>query len=873
MNKKTANVLTFTSLSLIALTANQSVLAQNKLSFINHKSTNFLLTQNNENVKQITDLLIEENDNQLSLTIVTQDGKSIVPLIMREENRLVIDLVDSALQTDIIRVNPTANIAEISLKTLDDSTVRLTIISNNNRNYQAQIIPSDRNLILGISERNFAQNLPNLDDITITITGTRTARSLLDSANSITIIDSQQIERQLINDIQDLVRYEPGVSVGRNANRFGNQDFNIRGIDGNRVLLQVDGISVPDNYVGRGRDYFNLETTRRVEIIKGPASALYGSDAIGGVVSFITKDPQDYLNTFGNSFYSSGQIGYDTSSELLNLTGVIAGEDEDGKLQFSAVASFTDGSELKTVTGAETNPQKITGYSLTSKLVYNFDENSSLKFTGEFLRDDVDTVVLNEIGSTPFNVRPPNFIFFDRQEVNADDTRSRNRLSLDYNYQSPNPSWLENLNAKIYYQNANIKEKKLSVGIQQSFGQEQPSFRPVTRDELNQFKQDIFGAELQLQSDFNTGRASHRLVYGVDFSQTSTSRPRDNTLIFADGTTSKFVVGETFPNKTFPDTDTTRLGLYLQDEIEIGRFSIIPAIRWDYFGLNAKEDDDFRRINVDGFTVENRSDSAFSPKIGIVYKPRDELALYGQYARGFRSPPYDDANIGFTNFAFGYAVLPNANLKPEKSNSFEVGIRGNYPQFNFSLAGFYNDYEDFIDTVNVGTRADGFQQFQSQNIDSARIYGIEAKTEYFFNPDKTGFSVLGSLAWAVGDSDSGSGFVPLNSVNPFEAVLGVRYRADEDKWGTQLLSTFVGAKSADRIDGENLFAPDGYVLLDLISYYNFSPNTSLNVGLFNLFNTEYFSWSDVRGLTADNANLPRYAPPGFNMGVNFIVRF
>lgn len=867
-------ILTYTLLTILPLILIEPVKAQIKSS-IDLKNNAVKIAQSND--EEITDIVVNETETGLQITIITKSGKALIPIIMTEKNDLIVEFLGAKIDQEFTQLNPTKNIAQIIVTPIENSVVKMIITGKNETIPQAEILSTDNNLVLGIKETDTtitAGNIPDISDLTITITGTRTLRRLLDSSSSITVIDSQQIERQLIQNIQDLVRYEPGVSVGRNANRFGNQDFNIRGIDGNRILLQVDGVRIPDNFTGRGRDYFNLETVKRVEIIKGPASALYGSDAIGGVVSFITKDPQDYLDTFGNSFYSSGQVSYNTADESFSVTGVIAGEDKEGKLQFSTVATYSGGSELKTSSGVQVNPQEINDYSLTSKLVYNFNENSQLKLTGEFLYGTADTTLLSEIGVTPFNVRPPNVVFFDRQNVNATDTRSRNLLSLDYNY-TQETGWLQSLNAKFYYQNAEIKEEKISQGIQQTFGRGRPVFAPVIRDEVNKFDQDIIGGELQLQSDFMTGNASHRLVYGLDISSTSTSRPRDNTLTFRDGRISKFVIGEEFPNKTFPDTDTLRLGLYLQDEIEIGQFSIIPGIRWDYFSLNANEDDDFRRINVDNFKVEDRNDSALSPKIGIVYKPTAELALYGQYARGFRSPPYDDSNIGFTNFAFGYAVLPNANLEPETSNSFEIGIRGNYPSIDFSLAGFYNDYQNFIDTVTLGTRAtDGFSLFQSQNIDSAQIYGIEAKAEYFFNATREdGVSLLASLAWAEGNNDSGNGSVPLNSVNPFELVFGVRYKAPEDKWGTDLVSTFVAGKSESRIDGDDLFAPSSYFLLDLLSYYNFSKNASLNVGLFNLFNAQYYVWSDVRGLTPTDNNLKRFAPPGFNASVNFVLRF
>ena len=709
-------------------------------------------------------------------------------------------------------------------------------------------------------------------DLEITITATKTPRFVLDSTASIVIVESEAIEQQVMRSIRDLVRYEPGVSVGRNPNRFGNQGFNIRGIDGNRVLIQIDGIRTSDNYVGRGRDFFNLETIERVEIVKGPASALYGSDAIGGVVSFITKDPEDYLNVFGDSIYTSLTTNYGSAQEGNTTTGIIAVEDETGTIEASSAVTISNNSEFKNFGEIASNPQDGNELNILTKLVYNLNENNSFKLTGEILDSTTDTTLITEVGRTSLDVSGGPPVFFQREEVEAEDKRKRDRISLNYDYENSDSSWLQKANFSLYYQNSQIEEDKVSTGIRQ------PTFPPVNtpieRVDINEFKQDVFGGDVQLESNFAIGKSDHRLVYGVEIYNTETSRPRDSSIInLNDGSITKFVAGEEFPNKTFPDTDTFRLAAYVQDEIEIGQFSIIPGIRWDYYSLTANEDADFARINVNNFEVEDVNESAFSPKLGIVYKATPELAFYGQYARGFRSPPYDDANIGFTNFAFGYTVLPNGDLEPETSDSFELGIRGAYPSLNFTLAGFYNDYDNFIDTVGLGPRpSDGFLQFQSQNIDQAEIYGLEAELEYFLTGNKSnGFSLIGSIAWAKGDNTSQDESVPLNSVNPIEAIVGLRYRASENRWGTELIATIVGEKT--RIDGDDLFAPDGYTTVDLIGYYNLSDRTSINLGLFNLLNEKYFIWSDVEGRTNSDPDLERFAQPGFNAAASVRFRF
>ena len=125
----------------------------------------------------------------------------------------------------------------------------------------------------------------------LVITGTRTPRAAKTTPGTITVFDGKYLDNNYIQNIQDLIRYEPGVSVQNRPTRAGNSGYTIRGISGNRVFVQVDGIRIPDSYFNSGRDVVDFDAIKRVEIIRGPASTLYGSDAIGGVVSYISKDP------------------------------------------------------------------------------------------------------------------------------------------------------------------------------------------------------------------------------------------------------------------------------------------------------------------------------------------------------------------------------------------------------------------------------------------------------------------------------------------------------------------------------------------------------------------------------------------------------
>ena len=142
------------------------------------------------------------------------------------------------------------------------------------------------------------------------------------------MIDEQEIDRFLMQDLRDLFKYEPNVSVGNNR-RYGLQDITIRGIGGNRVLLQVDGIRLPGQFQfgtpSIGRDYVDLDALQRMEVIRGPASALYGSDALGGVVTFKTLDPAEVLKRFGRQdALTIFSTQYDTSDRSWVNTAAIA---------------------------------------------------------------------------------------------------------------------------------------------------------------------------------------------------------------------------------------------------------------------------------------------------------------------------------------------------------------------------------------------------------------------------------------------------------------------------------------------------------------------------------------------------------------------
>ena len=703
-------------------------------------------------------------------------------------------------------------------------------------------------------------------ELEITVIGTRTRRALKDSPSTVSVQQRQDLDRNFVRNLGDTIRYEPGVSVDNRPTRAGNGSVNIRGIEGNRVLLLVDGIRLPDilGMTNTNRNLVDFDCLKRIEILRGSASSLYGSDALGGVVAYTTKDPEDYLQ--GRNISQQVKATYIGASRNLSENIVLA--DKRGNISTSLCYTRQDGRETSNLGNISANPQTVGGNNLVGKVAYQLNPQHQLILTGELFDRRTQTTVNSSLGALPG--APGQTV--NRTSQTADDINARGRVSLGYTYNNPTGSLVQKLKSNIYYQNANTTEDSTELRTVSSAA----GTSTRRRTPFNTFRQGILGGDIQLETNLGGNDLRQKLVYGVDLNVTDTSRSRNNTEFnLTTGTQTKNVGGETFPNRTFPNSKTTRFGVYLQDEIELanGRLSIIPAIRYDYYNLNPQVNDpDFIRIGGRVQDVKELTASAISPKVGVVYKLSPETSITAQYARGFRSPPYDDAAIAFTNFAQQYTVIPNANLKPETGDGFEIGIKTDGVSFKGSLVGFYNRYDNFIDTVQIGTASISGQtlnQFQSQNIKGAEISGLEARGEYRFSQQPGGFSLLASAALIKGNNLETN--QPLDSIDPFKAVVGLRYRSSDERWGTELVTTLVSSK--DRNTTPTGFKTPGYTNFDLLSYYNFSPDTTLNIGLFNIFNTKYYQASDVRGVAATSSILDLYTQPGFSVAASLGIRF
>ncbi len=698
----------------------------------------------------------------------------------------------------------------------------------------------------------------------IVVSGSRSEQNKDDLPASIDVIDSKQIEERQIQDIRDAVKDVPNVSVRRAPARFGmasgdtgrdgNSGFNIRGLDGNRVLMLVDGIRQPRSYVfsanAFGRDYFDIGLVERIEILKGPASALYGSDGMAGLVNFITREPSSYLRD-GKRFGGSASLGYSGDDNGFRAGVTLAGQSSDS-LQWLLSANVGRSHAVENmghnyavnIDRTAPNPEVDNSNSLLGKIVLTPNANQKHTLSFEHVEKKSDYTLWSGVAKRPYAATSVT-------DLKAHNDLERNRLSWDGRFRI-DTLLADTLQGFASYQKARSREYAF-----------EDRFTAVDRARDTTYDENMLQLGLQAGKTIRMdGGWAQKIIYGVDFSNADIKNLQTGLTPPA---------GETFPLKRFPDTRERTSAFYVQDEFVHEQWNITPGVRFDRFSLDA----DPAGFNATAVSV---SGSAVSPKLGVLFRPTSQWGVYGNYGAGFKAPNAFQVNNFFENVTSGYKTIPNPDLKPEKSQNFELGVRGRWTNFNFDATAFTGDYKDFIEeNRQVGGR--GIPRidpiiFQSVNIARVRIDGFEVKGEARF-PLSPGHVVSVPFAYGQARGRDRTANQPLNSVDPRKLTMGLKYEAPS--WNVRLDAAYHAAKNLSDIDRRSLagayYAIPAAATLDLGGQWRINRDLRLNLAVVNLTNKKYWQWSDVRGGAVTANNIDAFTQPGRHVNVSLVADF
>lgn len=697
----------------------------------------------------------------------------------------------------------------------------------------------------------------------VVVSGSRTEQLTDELPVSIDVINAADIEQGQIRDIRDAAKNLPNVSVkraparfglvgGASAGRDGNAGFNIRGLDGNRVLLLVDGIRAPRSYVfgsnAFGRDSFSIDLLKRIEIIRGPASVLYGSDGLAGLVNFITYDPAEFLPN-DQTLGGRASVNYSGDNQGVAVSATVAGRVSDSTEWLLSAnhgrAKELDNMGTNDVRNADRtrpNPQTDRFNALLGKLVLRPTAVQKHVVTLEHVEKKSDYDLLTARSKSPVTASS----VLDGKALN---TGERNRLTWDAGY-TLDLALADSLQTVLGYQNAKSS-----------------SYTFEDRNTLPDRVRDMTYGEYAWQAGVQVGKTirlspdwSQKLTYGVDYSRARITNLQTGQVPAA---------GETFPLKRFPDTVESSAALYLQDEFISNAWSITPGVRVDRFKLDASQA---------GFIgqVASLSGSAVSPKLGVLWRAGPEWSVFGNYASGFKAPNASQLNGYFENLTAFYKTISNPNLKPEKSKNLELGVRGRTGQLSLDVAAFTGRFSNLIEdnaTVGGAGRRGDPTIFQSINVGNARISGFEVKGVMDW-----GRVAGGRLSTPFGygqthgkDTDSGQS---LNSIDPAKLFASVKYQTPA--WDVRLdLSRHAGKKAGDVDVATNAtqFLVPAATTLDLGGQWRISKKLRLNAGIANLTDKKYWNWSDVSGLAANSSVVDAYSQPGRHVNVSLVVDF
>ena len=309
-----------------------------------------------------------------------------------------------------------------------------------------------------------------------------------------------------------------------------------------------------------------------------------------------------------------------------------------------------------------------------------------------------------------------------------------------------------------------------------------------------------------------------------------------------------------------------------------GGLSFIPGARYDYYSMEPKSDEGYDNALGDAEEIpEKISDNHLSFRFGLLQEISGDLSLYVQYAQGFKVPPYDLAYFYFDHVAFsgnGIRIIPSAELVPEESDTYEIGIRGTVGNLDYDLSAYKSEYENFIQIAYVETVSEinmdfGFplpldvDVFQYQNIESTEIAGVEFRLNYSVTED---FNLMLNGEWM--DSEDLSTGEQLTTIRPFNGTLGAT-------WGRDWFALDAWLRYAEGMDKNpaGTLTTDSYTTFDVYARFYFSDNFSVGVGVLNAFDEDYIEYSSIAGIPDDGRDLTLYSEPGRTVSATLKYRF
>jgi len=535
------------------------------------------------------------------------------------------------------------------------------------------------------------------------VTATRTARPVFLTPVSVSVVGAEQINRLAPRTVTDVLRSLPGVDV----TGVGAQQPRpvIRGLRGQRILLLQDGLRL--NNTRRQQDFgevpalVDVENIERVELVRGPASVLYGTDALGGVINVITRRPQaDGLR---------GALSYQYGGAMGLNRGALRAYRQSGRTGVDVAAHWRTANDYEAPAGAFGD---IALGSATAVRNTGIEDKSAAARLSVEVADGHDVFVRGELyraQEAGFGLVEPDSYApgTARVEITYPEQRFE-KLTLGYEGLSLG-SVADRLQLYTYLQS---NERELAFDFFTGFGPTAPPGAGLTIKNENYTDMNTFGVRAEAKKLLG----SVLVTYGVDGFRDS-SENTDNSVTTVSGFGPPMVEQSAIP--TVPNATYRSVGGFAQAERQMGRLTLIGGVRGQFIDAETK--------STPGLTapLEQRSRSTVVGSLNGVVELGEGWAAVASVGRGFRAPNLIEWFFqGPVPEAQAYQTT-NPDLEPETSISVDLGVRLRRNRVSLEAFAFQNTVKDGIRVEATGDTIQGLAVYNSLNLDELRYRGLE----------------------------------------------------------------------------------------------------------------------------------------------------
>lgn len=739
-----------------------------------------------------------------------------------------------------------------------------------------------------------------------------------------TVVTKKDIQREMIRNAKDLTRYDTDLGVA-DGGRF-QKGFSLRGVEGNRVGITIDGVTMPDSEenslfarygnFNSSRPYVDSELVSHIDIDRGSDSFLSGAGALGGSVNYYTLNPSDLIIS-DRPFGILARTGYASKNrEWFQTVGTaFSGEHLSTLLLYSHRYGHQYNSTGKVLNeeknygqfSQKPNPQTHHYHSLLGKVHYQITPNHrvGIEVNGQRNSDKVDQ---RSYTANTYNMRY------------ADDKMDRYGGKIFYEY-LPDDGLFSAINVTANYQKTKITSQ-INVFTDNtdtwSWAQNPDGSWPdwlqlITHDEEKNRSMINSMGRLTLDTSlapFTFANGEHtvqiktyagiRRFENDNLDYVITYDDDKNEIYNTDG---KYTIQYPVKNRL--------VGFSIQDDIAWtpewfkGVDSVVSAhlgARIDHQQLKPEDIDvlSYTATTLGG-TPDTKKFTNTSWRLGFDYTLNNTWIAGYQFATGYRVPTASEMYFTFYNQAGSW--YPNPKLKTETSKSHTIFLRARGDVGSIDLSLYRINYKDFLmEHVRMappGSNDAGKPIMQMKNYESAKITGIEAKGVFnlkTIHRNLNGLSVSAAVGYSEGETNNGNNLLPIQ---PVKLVGGLDFEAPSGKWAVYNRLTYNGRKKPQFAQTE-IWSQDGMTteqktwpflskavtLWDMYGWYSPCKNVTIHAGVFNITNRHYISWDALRGInlygTVNNIDptkpqhqlgFQRYYAPGRNFAASLEFAF